>query len=144
MSRNLPLCYQFFSETFSGELLTEIFEQTLLGTLQCPFACMTMLSRSEGGESCLIVVSLEGGCWMLGFFQYIKAHVGPYQMLRSLIASVRSASPFWNEDLLFVAMEPFDDLLHILVQDRVGNKVSRSCSIQYLKCCGCGILNSKF
>ncbi|CAK9229574.1 unnamed protein product [Sphagnum troendelagicum] len=53
---------------------------------------------------------------------YIKAHVGPYQMLRSQIASVRSASPFWNEDLLFVAMEPFDDLLHILVQDRVGNK----------------------
>ncbi|CAM6022599.1 unnamed protein product [Sphagnum balticum] len=50
---------------------------------------------------------------------YIKAHVGPYQMLRSRIASVRSASPFWNEDLLFVAMEPFDDLLHILVQDRV-------------------------
>jgi len=81
---------------------------------------------------------------MLGFFQYIKAHVGPYQMLWSRIASVRSASPFWNEDLLFVAMEPFDDPLHILVQDRVGNKVSRSCSIQYLKCCGCGILNSKF
>ncbi len=121
--------------------MTEIFEQTLLGTLQCPFACMmTMLSRSEGGESCLIVVSLQGGCWMLGFFQYIKAHVGPYQMLRSRIASVRSASPFWNEDLLFVAMEPFDDLLHILVQDRVGNKVS----IPYLKCCGCGILNSRF
>ncbi|CAK9238618.1 unnamed protein product [Sphagnum troendelagicum] len=53
---------------------------------------------------------------------YIRAHVGPYQMLRSRIASVRSASPFWNEDLLFVAAEPFDDLLHLIVQDRVGNK----------------------
>ncbi len=51
--------------------------------------------------------------------------MGPYQMLRSRIASVRSASPFWNEDLLFVAAEPFDDLLHLIVQDRVGNKVSK-------------------
>ncbi|CAM6017649.1 unnamed protein product [Sphagnum balticum] len=42
-------------------------------------------------------------------------------MLRSRIASVGSASPYWNEDLLFVVAEPFDDLLHLIVQDRVGN-----------------------
>jgi hypothetical protein len=66
-----------------------------------------------------------GFSFSFSFLQYIRAHVGPYQMLRSRIASVRSASPFWNEDLLFVAAEPFDDLLHLIVQDRVGNKVSK-------------------
>jgi hypothetical protein len=56
--------------------------------------------------------------------QYVKARVGPYQVLRSRIATVRSASPFWNEDLMFVAAEPFDDVLHLLLEERVGNKVS--------------------
>jgi hypothetical protein len=38
---------------------------------------------------------------------------------------VRSASPLWNEDLMFVAAEPFDDLLHLLVlEERIGMKVS--------------------
>ncbi len=56
--------------------------------------------------------------------QYVKARVGPYQVVRSRIATVRSASPFWNEDLMFVAAEPFDDVLHLLLEERVGNKVS--------------------
>jgi hypothetical protein len=37
---------------------------------------------------------------------------------------VRSASPLWNEDLMVVAAEPFDDLLHLLVEERIGMKVS--------------------
>ncbi|CAK9202097.1 unnamed protein product [Sphagnum jensenii] len=53
---------------------------------------------------------------------YVKARVGPYQVVRSRIATVRSASPFWNEDLMFVAAEPFDDVLHLLLEERVGNK----------------------
>jgi len=58
------------------------------------------------------------------YVQYVKARVGPYQVVRSRIATVRSASPFWNEDLMFVAAEPFDDVLHLLLEERVGNKVS--------------------
>ncbi len=54
----------------------------------------------------------------------MKARVGPYQVVRSRIATVRSASPCWNEDLMFVAAEPFDDVLHLLLEERVGNKVS--------------------
>jgi hypothetical protein len=54
----------------------------------------------------------------------VKVRVAPYQTLRTQFAQVRSASPFWHEDLMFVVSEPFDDLLHILVEDRNGGKVS--------------------
>ncbi|CAK9266232.1 unnamed protein product [Sphagnum jensenii] len=55
---------------------------------------------------------------------YVKAIVGPYQLVQSRVAMVKSAtSPFWNEDLMFVAAEPFDELLHLLIEERVGNKV---------------------
>jgi hypothetical protein len=55
----------------------------------------------------------------------VKAIVGPYQLVQSRVAMVKSAtSPFWNEDLMFVAAEPFDELLHLLIEERVGNKVS--------------------
>jgi len=53
---------------------------------------------------------------------YVKVRVAPYQTLRTQFAQVRSASPFWHEDLMFVVSEPFDDLLHILVEDRNGGK----------------------
>jgi hypothetical protein len=59
------------------------------------------------------------------WLQYVKAIVGPYQLVQSRVAMVKSAtSPFWNEDLMFVAAEPFDELLHLLIEERVGNKVS--------------------
>lgn len=56
--------------------------------------------------------------------QFVRVHVGPYQTLRTRPVSVRSGSPYWNEDLMFVAAEPFDDLMHLIVEDRVGPKVS--------------------
>lgn len=58
------------------------------------------------------------------WLQYVRVHVGPYQALRTRPATVRSNSPFWNEDLMFVAAEPFDDILHLIVEDRMGPKVS--------------------
>jgi len=62
---------------------------------------------------------------LLYWLQYVKAIVGPYQLVQSRVAMVKSAtSPFWNEDLMFVAAEPFDELLHLLIVERVGNKVS--------------------
>lgn len=56
--------------------------------------------------------------------QFVRVHVGPYQILRTRPVPERSGSPFWNEDLMFVAAEPFDDLMHLIVEDRVGPKVS--------------------
>jgi hypothetical protein len=56
--------------------------------------------------------------------QFVRVHVGPYQTLRTRPVPERSGSPFWNEDLMFVAAEPFDDLMHLIVEDRVGPKVS--------------------
>lgn len=56
--------------------------------------------------------------------QFVRVHVGPYQTLRTRPAPVSSGSSFWNQDLMFVAAEPFDDLMHLIVEDRVGPKVS--------------------
>lgn len=52
---------------------------------------------------------------------FVRAQVGPYQMLRTRpSAAVRGSSPFWNEDLMFVASEPFEDWLNLLVEDAAG------------------------
>lgn len=74
---------------------------------------------------------------MVDMSQYVRAQVGPYQMLRTRPASVRSASPFWNEDLMFVAAEPFDDWLNLVVEDTMGPRV-----ITYIlyRCLLCGSL----
>ena len=61
---------------------------------------------------------------MVAVSQYVRAQVGPYQMLRTRPSQVRSASPFWNEDLMFVAAEPFDEWLNLLVEDTMGPRVS--------------------
>ena len=60
---------------------------------------------------------------MLVLSQYVRAQVGPYQMLRTRPSAVRSASPFWNEDLMFVAAEPFDEWLNLIVEDTMGPRV---------------------
>ena len=61
---------------------------------------------------------------MVAVSQYVRAQVGPYQMLRTRPSSVRSTSPFWNEDLMFVAAEPFDEWLNLIVEDAFGPRVS--------------------
>ncbi|PON52801.1 Phosphoribosyltransferase [Parasponia andersonii] len=49
---------------------------------------------------------------------FVKAQVGS-QVLRTNICPTRTANPLWNEDLVFVAAEPFEDQLVITVEDRV-------------------------
>lgn len=50
---------------------------------------------------------------------YVKAQLGA-QKLRTKAAQTRSGNPFWNEDTVFVAAEPFEEHLIITVEDRVG------------------------
>jgi hypothetical protein len=85
----------------------------------CYRLCLGKASKFSGLGHCFKSMS---GWWFC--VQYVKVHVPPYQTLRSRFPTVRSASPLWNEDLMFVVSEPFDDLLHILVEDRIGGTVS--------------------
>ncbi|XP_050385201.1 FT-interacting protein 1 [Argentina anserina] len=49
---------------------------------------------------------------------FVKAQVGN-QVLRTKICPTHTANPLWNEDLVFVAAEPFEEQLIITVEDRV-------------------------
>ncbi|XP_077215040.1 FT-interacting protein 1-like [Tasmannia lanceolata] len=48
----------------------------------------------------------------------VKAQVGN-QVLRTKVCPARTTSPLWNEDLVFVAAEPFEEQLVLTVEDRV-------------------------
>eukprot|EP00249_Psilotum_nudum_P024004 c29055_g2_i1 orf=610-3447(+) len=48
----------------------------------------------------------------------VRVQLG-FQILKTRIASNRSTSPFWNEDLMFVAAEPFEEHLLLSVEDRI-------------------------
>ncbi|KAH0974817.1 hypothetical protein GBA52_016716 [Prunus armeniaca] len=50
---------------------------------------------------------------------YVKVQLGN-QVLKTKTLQARNLNPLWNEDLLFVASEPFEDHLVISVEDRVG------------------------
>ncbi|EEF51175.1 synaptotagmin, putative [Ricinus communis] len=50
---------------------------------------------------------------------YVKVQIGN-QVLKTKTCQARSLSAFWNEDLLFVASETFEDHLVLSVEDRVG------------------------
>ncbi|KAI7744813.1 hypothetical protein M8C21_020953 [Ambrosia artemisiifolia] len=49
---------------------------------------------------------------------YVKAVLG-HQMLRTRVSMSKSINPMWNEDLMFVAAEPFEEHLILSVEDRV-------------------------
>ncbi|KAL9142340.1 hypothetical protein ABFS82_14G163400 [Erythranthe guttata] len=49
---------------------------------------------------------------------FVKVQVGN-QILRTGICPDRTANPMWNEDLVFVAAEPFEEHLVLTVEDRV-------------------------
>eukprot|EP01018_Ginkgo_biloba_P012387 Gb_08022 [translate_table: standard] len=49
----------------------------------------------------------------------VKVQLGN-QVLKTRIAQNRTTSPLWNEDLLFVVAEPFEDHLMLMVEDRLG------------------------
>ncbi|TQE03324.1 hypothetical protein C1H46_011050 [Malus baccata] len=49
---------------------------------------------------------------------FIKAHVGN-QILKTKISPTRTPNPMWNEDLIFVAAEPFEEQLVLTVENKV-------------------------
>ncbi|OAY49192.1 FT-interacting protein 3 [Manihot esculenta] len=50
---------------------------------------------------------------------YVKVQIGN-QVLKTKMVQTRTMNPVWNEDLMFVAAEPFEDHLILSVEDRVG------------------------
>ncbi|XP_010538634.1 PREDICTED: FT-interacting protein 1 [Tarenaya hassleriana] len=52
---------------------------------------------------------------------FIKGFLGNV-LLRSRFSQVRSLNPIWNEDMMFVAVEPFEETLVLSVEDKVGNR----------------------
>ncbi|KAI3802117.1 hypothetical protein L1987_30243 [Smallanthus sonchifolius] len=50
---------------------------------------------------------------------YVKAILGN-QVLRTRVSVSKTINPLWNEDLMFVASEPFEEPLILSVEDRVG------------------------
>nr|POF21378.1 protein quirky [Quercus suber] len=49
---------------------------------------------------------------------FVKAQLGNLA-LKSRISQIRTVNPFWNEDLMFVVAEPFEEPLILSVEDRV-------------------------
>ncbi|XP_044494295.1 FT-interacting protein 3 [Mangifera indica] len=49
---------------------------------------------------------------------FVKAMLG-LQALRTRISASRTINPMWNEDLMFVAAEPFEEPLILTVEDRI-------------------------
>lgn len=49
---------------------------------------------------------------------FVRAQVGN-QMLRTKTCTAKTMNPLWNEDLVFVAAEPFEEQLVLTVEDRV-------------------------
>ncbi|CAN8246105.1 unnamed protein product [Cochlearia groenlandica] len=43
-------------------------------------------------------------------------------VVRSRVSQTKTMSPVWNEDMMFVAVEPFEDSLLLSLEDRVGQK----------------------
>ncbi|KAM1392307.1 hypothetical protein ACFX13_020299 [Malus domestica] len=52
---------------------------------------------------------------------YVKVQLGN-QLRVSRPSQVRTVNPIWNDELMFVASEPFDEYIIISVDDRVGGK----------------------
>lgn len=50
---------------------------------------------------------------------YVKVQIGN-QVLKTRTVQARNMNSFWNEELMFVAAEPFEDHLILMVEDRVG------------------------
>ena len=49
---------------------------------------------------------------------FVRAQLGN-QVLRTRISPLGTVNPLWNEDLMFVVVEPFDEPLILSVEDRV-------------------------
>ncbi|KAF2319428.1 hypothetical protein GH714_015756 [Hevea brasiliensis] len=53
---------------------------------------------------------------------YVKVVLGNV-VLRTKISSNKGANPSWNEELMFVAAEPFEDTLVLSVEDKLGDNM---------------------
>lgn len=51
---------------------------------------------------------------------YVKAQVGQ-QILKTKLCQTKTTNPLWNEDLVFVAAEPFEEHLTLSVENKVSN-----------------------
>ena len=63
----------------------------------------------------------------------MKAQLGN-QVLKNRISQIRTVNPLWNEDLMFVVVEPFDGPLILNVEDRVApdkNELLGRCIIPF-------------
>ncbi|KAL2483139.1 C2 calcium/lipid-binding plant phosphoribosyltransferase family protein [Forsythia ovata] len=49
---------------------------------------------------------------------FVKAHVGN-QILKTKLCPTQTTNPFWNEDLIFVVAEPFEEQLVLTVENKV-------------------------
>ncbi|WCJ22811.1 C2 calcium/lipid-binding plant phosphoribosyltransferase family protein [Euphorbia peplus] len=56
---------------------------------------------------------------------YVKVQIGN-QVMKTKTVQTRTMNPVWNEDLMFVAAEPFEDHLILTVEDRVGQNKDES------------------
>lgn len=52
---------------------------------------------------------------------FAKAQVG-HQVLKTKVCPTKTTNPLWNEDLLFVAAEPFEEQLVLTVENKTGSK----------------------
>lgn len=52
---------------------------------------------------------------------FVKAQVGQ-QVLKTKLCPTKTPNPFWNEDLMFVAAEPFEEQLVLTVENKIGSK----------------------
>ncbi|KAM5558967.1 FT-interacting protein 1 [Rosa sericea] len=51
---------------------------------------------------------------------FVKVHVGN-QTLKTNVCPTKTPNPMWNEDLIFVAAEPFEELLVLTVENKVSS-----------------------
>ncbi|EFJ10173.1 hypothetical protein SELMODRAFT_123924 [Selaginella moellendorffii] len=50
----------------------------------------------------------------------VRVQLGGTQVYKTKVSANRTNSPFWNQDMVFVAAEPFEEHLVLTVEDRVG------------------------
>jgi hypothetical protein len=64
-----------------------------------------------GSASCLIF-------WLV--MQIVEINLGLVQTKRIFNPNAKGTNPTWNKDLMFVAAEPFEELLVVTVKDQIG------------------------
>ena len=66
-------------------------------------------------------------------FQIVKLHVGS-QRHQTAVGSVRSGCPVWEEDVIMVAVEPFEETLMVEVYDVINFGVVSTTHVIWTLC----------